>query len=185
MVYQVGLKKGFSINPQKQISGDLIFEWTNMEMSQDAQTQWAYNFYSHGHGNVSLTNYGQLVGAGSGWAGNSQILAFKIYYPKGTSTIYIERSNPDNNFIYQKMVDDGTGISAFFSAFKANFAFGILNSYFLTSNFAFSGGCIYNLVLNDLYKTNGDGEEATITLETGTNTIIHNFHIEFGFTYYV
>jgi hypothetical protein len=47
MVYQIGLKKGFSINPQKQISGDLIFEWTNMEMSQDAQTQWAYNFYSH------------------------------------------------------------------------------------------------------------------------------------------
>jgi hypothetical protein len=184
MVYQIGLKKGFSINPQKQISGDLIFEWTNMEMSQDAQTQWAYNFYSHE--NVSLTNYGQLVGAGSGWAGNSQILAFKIYYSKGTSTIYIERSNPDNNYVYKQMIWSGVTNDTqnkLFASFKANFAIGAQSSYFLTDTFVCSGGLIYNMVLNDLYKTDGSGDYNTITLQNGIDTMLHNFRIEIGFSW--
>ncbi|MCH3907476.1 MAG: hypothetical protein LKE28_04325 [Sphaerochaeta sp.] len=189
MVYQVGLKKGFSINPQKQISGDLIFEWTNMEMSQDAQTQWAYNFYSH-DGNVSLTNYGQLVGAGSGWAGNSQILAFKIYYPKGTSTFYIERSNPDNNYVYEQVIKTGTPTSndhgihnPLFGSFKANFAIGIQTAYFLSETFEVNGGVVYNLVLNDLYKTDGNGYYTTISTANGVNTILNNFHFSLGFKY--
>lgn len=184
MVYQAGMKKAITVSERHNLSGELIFEWTNMEMSQDGQTQGAYNFYSHGP--TSLTNYGQIMGAGSGWAGNSQILAFKLYYPKGTSTLYVERNNPDNNYIYQKMVGNGESLSnreKFFSAFKANFAVGLQSSYFLSKQLTVSGGLVYNMVLNDLYKTDGSGAYTSITLPMGVNTVLNNIRIELGILY--
>ncbi|MCH3919247.1 MAG: hypothetical protein LKE39_01930 [Sphaerochaeta sp.] len=111
-----------------------------------------------------------------------------MYYPKGTSTIYLERSNPDNNYVYQKMVgasSDKETEEKLFASFKANFAIGIQSAYYLTKEFLFSGGLVYNMVLNDLYKTNGDGDYTKISLENGINTIINNFRIEFGFSYHL
>jgi hypothetical protein len=70
-----------------------------------------------------------------------------------------------------------------FASFKANFAIGAQSSYFLTDTFVCSGGLIYNMVLNDLYKTDGSGDYNTITLQNGIDTMLHNFRIEIGFSW--
>jgi hypothetical protein len=185
MVYLWGMKKTVTVRPQDKIYGELVFEWSNMEMSQDGQTQWAYYFYSHG--DLGYTNDGQIIGAGTGYAGNSQYLAFKLYYPKGTSTLYVQRSNPDNNYIYAKMVGSSatTGYEGstewnYFSSFKASFALGLETDYFLDDHLTLHGALVYNMVLNDRYKQDEDG---TVSLSIGENTVLHNFRAEFGLSY--
>lgn len=185
MVYNVGMKKSIG---KGSFHGELIFEWSNMEMSQDSQTQWAYMFYSHGE--YSHTNKGQLLGAGSGYSGSSQYLALKAFHPKGVCTLFIQRENPDNDYIYAQMVGQGAttvenqGTSSteyqYFSSFKANFVIGLESSYFVGNHCIVTGGVVYDLVINARYKQDGNG---TVTLDEGVNTYLHNLRVEMGFAY--
>ncbi|MDR2480174.1 MAG: capsule assembly Wzi family protein [Treponema sp.] len=162
MTYTVGLKKTIPIVPPKNIYGMIFFEWNSMEMSQDFQLQWPYTAYFHHYIIHGYTNRGQWIGAGSAWGGNSQYLEFKLYYPKGVSSLFVHRNNPDNNFIYSKAVyasaEDGQLESSYFTSWKANFIVGANTNYFLSNNFSIGGGLAYNLILNPLYyynKTSG------------------------------
>ena len=62
-------------------------------------------YYAHGSIQQGYTQNGQILGAGSGYFGNSQYLGFRIYYPKGYTTMFFHRSRPDNNYIYNIGLD--------------------------------------------------------------------------------
>ncbi|GHT56223.1 hypothetical protein FACS1894109_04540 [Spirochaetia bacterium] len=181
MLYTVGLKKTIPIVPKRNIYGEIIFEWNSMEMSQDFQFQWAYSPYFHGvGGGQGYTNGGQWLGAGSGWGGNSQYLEFKVYYPKGTSSLFFHRNNPDNNFIYSKTVNDVASkalADKYFTSWKANFIVGLETKYFLLNNLSIIGGFAYDLIINPQYyfnrPSNWDFQDE----------YWHNIHLNLGIQY--
>jgi hypothetical protein len=158
-VYTIGVKKTVPVSPNHGVYGEILLEWTNMEVSQDYQFQWASSFYFHGGLNQGHTNQGQLMGAGSGWGGNSQFLAFKLYYARGTSTAFIHRNNPDNDFIYGQAVgkentenaNGDTPEDIYFTGFKSNLTIGVNTLYFLSKNLSIGGGAAYNLIINPFF----------------------------------
>jgi hypothetical protein len=157
MDYTIGLKKTIPLVPKYNIRGEIIFEWNDFEMSQDFQLQWEYmGLYSHSQITQGYTNRGQILGAGSGSMGNSQYLGFSVYYPKGKATLYVHRTNPDNNYIYSKAVyasAAGRVLEAnYFSAFEATFTVGISNKYFFTNAFSLLTGFAYELLINPRYE---------------------------------
>ncbi|GHV93946.1 hypothetical protein AGMMS50293_02660 [Spirochaetia bacterium] len=163
LVYTVGLKKSIKINPGKKIYGEIIFEWDNREMSQDFQLQWPYSFYFHSDVSRGYTNKGQWMGSGSGWGGNNQYLEFRLYYPKGMSSVFIHRNNPDNNFIYSKAVEASATADdlydKYFMSWKANFIIGLDTFNFIMSQLAIGGGIAYNLIINPIYYENKSNNE--------------------------
>lgn len=143
-IYTVGAKKELSalqkINFLKRnnIHSELIFEWNNFEMSQDFQLQWHYmGYYSHGAIKQGYTQNGQILGAGSGYFGNSQYLGLAVYHPKGKVTVFYHRSCPDNNYIYNKANGDmnKTEQSEWYALNEAYRTFGITCSTFFTKSF--------------------------------------------------
>jgi hypothetical protein len=170
ILYTVGLKKNIPVISSRKIYGELLFEWNSMEMSQDFQFQWPYSPYFHHQIIHGYTNRGQWLGAGSGWGGNSQYLEFKLFYPKGTSSLFVLRNNPDNNFLYSKAVyesaGDGEMDRQYFKSWKANFAVGISTNYFLMDRLSLGGGFTYNLIINPFYYLNKN--------DYWTDDFIHN-----------
>jgi hypothetical protein len=154
MAYTIGLKKMIKVMPKHHVYGELIFEWNSLEMSQDFQFQWPYSFYFHHNITHGYTNKGQLIGAGSGWGGNSQYLAFKVYYPQGSATLFAHRNNPDNNFIYSKAINTAASHQLeiqYFTSWKSNFILGFNTDYFLLDRLRIAGGMAYNLIINPYY----------------------------------
>jgi hypothetical protein len=156
MVYTTGLKKGINIAPQHDIYGELVFEWNVMEMSQDFQFMWPYTFYSHHDAMHGYTNKGQWLGNASSPGGNSQYLFFKIYYQKGIFSLFLQRNNPDNNFLYGKVVHpiQNDSIDKYIVGWKANLVFGINSLYYFTSHLAAGCEVAYNFIENPLYFFN-------------------------------
>jgi hypothetical protein len=155
IVYAVGLKKALDIWPEKKLYGQIIFEWNNMEMSQDFQFQWPTSFYTHGSG-PHYSQKGQILGAGSGGAGNSQFLMFQLFYPKGSSSIFVHRSNPDNNFVYSQAIYTQVDSSRetelkYFTGFRSELTIGISTQYFLLKNLSLGGGAAYTFITNPYY----------------------------------
>ena len=104
-IFTIGMKQILPIKSSKNLKGELFLEFNNFEMSQDFQFQWPYGgFYSHGGIIHGYTNKGQILGAGTGYAGNSQFVGIKIYYPKGSTFLYFHRSCPDNNYLFSQAV---------------------------------------------------------------------------------
>lgn len=113
-VYSVGAKQSVPLPFEKlnsrlpHLESQIIFEWNNFEMSQDFQLQWEYaGFYSHAGQKVIMHGYtqkGQLLGAATGYSGNSQFIAWKFFFPKGYFMPFFHRSCPDTNFILNKAV---------------------------------------------------------------------------------
>jgi hypothetical protein len=175
MTYLAGLKKTLNFNTTK-YRGELIFEWSNMEISQDFQYQWPSSFYFHGLIIHGYTNKGQLLGNGMGVGGNSQYLGIKLYHPKGSALVFIHRFNPDNNFIYKEMIDK-TAVEAkygekYYYSWKANLIIGLNASYFVTKYMSFSGGAAYNLILNPQYYLDKE--------IYGSDKVLHNFSLQLG-----
>ena len=180
MLFTVGLKKDFPVVKSRNIYGTLIFEWNSMEMSQDFQLQWQYSPYFHHQLTHGYTNRGQWLGAGSGWGGNSQLLEVKLYYPKGTSSLFISRNNPDNNFIYSKAIYEAASKElemTYFTSWRANFNIGTNTNYFLTEKISIGGGLLYNLIINPyyyMYKT-----------DTWADSLMYNFSMQLSIKLYL
>ncbi|GHV89106.1 hypothetical protein AGMMS50267_14660 [Spirochaetia bacterium] len=184
MLYTVGLKKTLPIAQKHNIYGELIFEWNSMEMSQDYQFQWRYSPYFHNTGGgQGYTNRGQWIGAGSGTGGNSQYLEFKVYYPKGTSSLFVQRNNPDNNFLYGKAVyasadrtDNGYSEmeKRYFKSWKANVIIGASTNYLLFDQLSIGGGFTYNLIINPYYYFY-KGDDFS---DLWTDEYMHNFSFQ-------
>jgi hypothetical protein len=179
MVYTIGTKKTVNIIPQRGIYGELIFEWNSMEMSQDFQFQWMYSFYFHGNIASGYTNKGQWIGNASSPGGNSQYLEFKLYYPKGTSSFFMHRYNPDDNFLYSQAVNAGAEMDnlneRFSKSFKANMVFGLKTEYSIFANLKIGGVFAYNLIVNPHYYMNRP--------EVFNDNFLHNFNIAFRVQY--
>jgi hypothetical protein len=186
-VYTAGLKKSLSVMPEKNIYGKLIFEFNWMEMTQDFQFEWPYSFYFHHQVTTGYTNRGQWLGAGSGWAGNNQFLAFILFYPLGTSSFFIQRNNPDNNYLYKNAIYDTAYNNPMLRAnnqhhYKANFNIGIDSCYFITKYLNISGSIIYNMIINPLYKRTKETDDTSERPNepAGRNVYLHNFSFQLG-----
>ncbi len=104
-IYTIGIKQ---VIPNKFKNFDCLLscEWNNFEMSQDFQMQWKYmGFYSHHLINKGYTNIGEIIGAGTGYFGNSQFIQLQMYYPKGKTSFYYHRHSPNSNYIYNKTIN--------------------------------------------------------------------------------
>ena len=161
-IYTVGAKKTFSIIKKHGIFAELLFEWNNFEMSQDFQLQWKYmGYYSHSIISQGYTQNGQIIGAGSGYFGNSQYLAFKIYHKKGSITPFIHFNRPDTNFIDNKAIsgsdkdwqDKTPNQSPDWANYKAIRTIGASFEYFITKNFIMSGEFNSSYIVRPNYKS--------------------------------
>jgi hypothetical protein len=179
-VYTGGFKKTLQIKPEKRIYGEIIFEFNWMEMTQDFQFEWPYSFYFHHQLTHGYTNKGQWLGNGLGSGGNSQYLAFALFYPHGTSSLFIQRNNPDNDYLYKNAVYDNAENIMLRAKNKdhnkANFNVGITTDYLLTKNFNLSGAIVYNLIINSFYERTKGPDGITSNPVTGRNEYKHNFY---------
>ena len=154
-VFTFGMKKSLQIKPVKNMHLEIIFESNWMEMTQDFQFQWPYSFYFHHQVIHGYTNKGQWLANGISPGGNSQYLSFLLYYPKGRSSLFFNRNNPDNNFLYQNAVyasAEGNVLNdKYYKTNRANFIVGLDTSYFYNEYFLFSFGIVYNLIVNPFY----------------------------------
>jgi len=184
MTYTFGLKKEVSMSKKKNIHGEIIFEWNTTEMSQDFQFEWPYNFGFHHIVTQGYTNRGQWIGSGYGYGGNSQILAFNIFYPKGNTLLFVWRNNPDNNYIYSKTITTDSSDTElkhrWYVAYKANFNIGFASNYFITKDFSLRAGFAYNLILNPHYNPS---KQSVNAINYQNPAKIHNFQIQFGTKY--
>jgi hypothetical protein len=178
-----GLKKTFNIKPEKHIYGEIIFEFSWMEMTQDFQFQWPYSVYFHHQIIHGYTNRGQWLGNGTSPGGNSQQLSFILYYPKGNSVFFIGRNNPDSNFILKnaiyKSAKGGKLSDIYYMKNKANFNIGLNTNYFLNSRFVLSGGMTYNLIINPQYHYDNT-YDADGNVINSDFTYLHNFSFQAG-----
>ena len=172
-VYTIGAKKTIPIKlthlfPKWEnafdLNSELIFEWNNFEMSQDFQLQWTYlGYYSHGFVNQGYTHNGQVLGAGSGWFGNSQFIQYKVYYPKGFTSLKFHRYCPNNNSVYSQAVNTASDASygphyrKWYANFVTYLSFGIDTQIFITKEFSFY--CDFNYI--KIHKPNYYPEEKT------------------------
>jgi hypothetical protein len=175
-IYTLGLKKNIDISPT--VKGQIVLEHSQFEMTQDFQFQWPYNFYFHHQITQGYTNQGQYIGSGLGTGGNSQFLGFNIYYPKGSTLVFIHRNNPDNNYLYKNAVNDSAADGELskqnWGKQKANFNIGASTCYFITSFIQLTGQFTYNLVVNPTY-TNTYGSSLP-----WKNEYVHNVNISIG-----
>ena len=169
-IYTVGAKQNIPLHFTKlfpklpsyfDLESELTLEWNNFEMTQDFQLQWDYlGYYSHGFVNQGYTNNGQILGAGTGWAGNSQFIQYKIYYPLGSTTFKFHRYCPNNNSIYSqgvKTVSDATNgpiFNKWYANFETYLCFGITQQFFITKDFYINGEINYMKIFNYNYTDN-------------------------------
>ncbi|MCR5171587.1 MAG: capsule assembly Wzi family protein [Treponema sp.] len=136
-IYTVGVNQSFELkfsklnSKFKDIKTMLILEYNDFEMSQDFQLQWPYGgYYFHGKIYQGYTNNGQILGAGSCYAGNAQFVGIKFFTKSGYLMPFFKRSSPDNNYIYSMAVtadaSDGTAISQrHWARFKTHYSYGV------------------------------------------------------------
>jgi hypothetical protein len=165
-VYALGLKKTVLSLPEKQVFGELALEFNWMEMTQTFYYRGNlvhYSFYRHHQIKQGYTNSGQWLGNAASPGGNSQIVNFTLYYPKGLSKLIISRNNPDTNYIITHGGHDNN--------YWANFNFGGKSTYFITPSLSLTGGLVYNIIIDEHYKKSSEGRDI----------FKHNFSFEFSF----
>lgn len=154
VIYTVGIKQIIPVHKDS-IKGELLFEWNNFEITQDFQTQWQYKgWFSHGRIIQGYTNKGQTLAGGYGTFGNSQYIGFKLYYPKGTSQIFIHRFTPDDNYVSNQAVNKTAAETQdrWHDAWKCYVSVGGSSSYFITDSLAAGLGFTYMKIYNPLYN---------------------------------
>lgn len=171
-IYTVGAKKEisffqkFSYFKKFNIRPEIIFEWNNFEMSQDFQLQWHYmGYYSHGLIKQGYTQNGQIIGAGSGYFGNSQYLALRTYFSKGDITFFIHFNKPDTNYLNNKGIDtkeddwqkEGKKQHDQWGYYKAIRTFGCTANFFATKFLLISTNINGSWIINSAYKQQDKG----------------------------
>jgi hypothetical protein len=171
-VYTTGLKKTLDITPEKGIYGEIICELSWFEKSHSNQAA-GYHFYFHHVAFHGYTNKGQWLGSGTGTGGNSQYLAFSLYYPQGNSQLFIARNNPDDEFA---RASDGKDGHVWYYGNLANFIVGVNTTYFLNPRIALFGGLGYNHIINPRYSP----IDLTGTVGYYETTYDYNFLFQLG-----
>lgn len=145
IVYTLGLKKTFTIYEKWQLYGQLNLEVNNNEMSHDFQFQWPYSFYYHHQITQGYTDRGQWLANAFSPGGNSQVLDFTVYYPKGKTRLSLKRTNPDNNYIYQHSIgtENTPEITEVNGQYKTLISVGLFSQYYITPSLSIHGGFEY------------------------------------------
>ncbi len=134
-IYTIGAKQYIPL--PFGLKSELNIEWNNFEMSQDFQLQWSYiGYYGHGFVNQGYTYNGQILGAASCWAGNSQFIQYKIYYPIGYTALKFHRYCPNNNSIYSQAVNKTANevSEKWYATFETYFCIGVQTEFFFTDD---------------------------------------------------
>lgn len=151
LVYTVGAKKTLPISKKHNMNGELIFEWSNTEMSQDFQFQYPYSFGMHYQITQGYTNRGQWIGSGAGYGGISIFTGFKMYYPRGSFLLFWRNHNTDNNYVYcQGILTTTTGDER--SGFRSIRSYGFVTDFYLTRNILLSGSFVLMSINDPLYE---------------------------------
>ena len=108
-------------------------------------------YYSHSLISQGYTQNGQIMGAGSGYFGNSQYIALRTYFSKGNVTLFLHYNRPDTNYIdnigldtkYDEWKDTYKGSHEQWGLYKSIRTCGINIQYFFTNKFLID--CEYNL----------------------------------------
>ncbi len=163
-IYTVGAKKELSFFRRFQkfnIRPEIIFEWSNFEMSQDFQLQWNYmGYYSHSLIAQGYTQRGQILGAGSGYFGNSQYIALRTHFSKGNVTLFLHYNRPDTNYLnnfgvntkYEDWQKEGKKQHDQWAQYKAMRTYGINAQYFVTQSFLIGIEFNTSWIINPEYK---------------------------------
>ena len=167
--YTVGLKKTFQILPQ--LKGEILLEHTNVEASKDYLSfiRWHTTFYAHHKIVQGHTNKGQWLGPGIGTGGNSQYIGCKLYYPQGTSELFLQRVNPDNDFTWfihgpkSKAIDNGASAE---DSIRTNYSIGIKTLYYITKNLWIGGRFVF------VYEYNPTNSHKDIPQRFNTSTAL-------------
>lgn len=152
MVYTGGFRKSVSLPGLREGGAELLFEWSNLELSQDFQFQWPGTFYAHHQIQQGYTNGGQWLGAGIGSGGNSQYLGFTLYQRLWSATLFIHRINPDNDYNYSKTIQEETDPEGIWD-FRADLSFGAEAELRLCTGFSYEFSLVYTMIHNPLYET--------------------------------
>ncbi len=96
----VGFKKIVTLNKNKYLN--LCIEFTQMSQSPDAILRCAGNWYVHGQIGQGYTNYNQIMGVGSGFGANKQIVMGTYINGNNRLGVFIEKTNrdPENRSIF-------------------------------------------------------------------------------------
>ncbi len=163
-IYTVGAKKELSFFRRFQkfnIRPEIIFEWSNFEMSQDFQLQWNYmGYYSHSLIAQGYTQRGQILGAGSGYFGNSQYIALRTHFSKGSVTLFLHYNRPDTNYLNnfgvntkdKDWLDKEKKQHDQWGCYKAIRTYGINAQYFVTQSFLIGAEFNTSWIINSEYK---------------------------------
>lgn len=163
-IYTVGAKKELSFFRRFQkfnIRPEIIFEWSNFEMSQDFQLQWNYmGYYSHSLIAQGYTQRGQILGAGSGYFGNSQYIALRTHFSKGNVTLFLHYNRPDTNYLNnlgvntkdKDWLDEEKKQHDQWGCYKAIRTYGINAQYFVTQSFLIGAEFNTSWIIKPEYK---------------------------------
>lgn len=168
--FTAGFKKINDYNTK--IRGQFLFELTYIETSMDYHFFYDWggvgnSFYTHHLIKQGYTNNGQYLGAGIGSGGNSQYLSYRLYYPKGNSTLFVQRVNPDLNYFYfqaPRNPDSKQPNEDVKSSIRVIVTFGVNSTYFIRSNIRIDGGIVFIDDHNPLNKN-----------DTGTKVSEHRY----------
>ena len=105
----VGFKKIVTLNKNRYLN--LGIEFTQMSQSPDAILRSAGNWYVHGQIGQGHTNYNQIMGVGSGFGANKQIVMGTYINGNNRLGVFIEKTNrdPENRSI--QWVDMAYGVA--------------------------------------------------------------------------
>ena len=163
-----------SLNLPNGLKGEIQLEISNLECSADYDRLigWYSTFYAHHKVTQGYTTKGQWLGAGIGTGGNSQYLGFKLFYPKGSVTLFGQRRNPDLDYTMyidsRKTASDfAKGIWTSERNIRAIINFGIDSTFFVSNDFKLNGQFVFVDEHNPLNYT-------------PTNNSIHRINYVFG-----
>ncbi|MBN2812181.1 MAG: hypothetical protein JXP39_09845 [Spirochaetales bacterium] len=117
--YTLGGVKSFNLMSDNRIKGQFRIELSNIESSRDSEIIWPTTFYAHHIIQQGYTNQGQWLGPGIGTGGNSQHIAVDFFLSKSAISLFVNRKNPDNDYVWFSPRDsEGTSRTDYDNEYK-------------------------------------------------------------------
>ena len=155
-----GFKKAIQYKNSSNIYGQFMCELAFLESSMDYHFFYDWggcgnDFYTHHIITQGYTNKGQYLGAGIGAGGNAQYAAYKVYYPKGSTELFLYRINPDLNYSYflaPRNPESPNPNSDIKATIRVIVNVGVSSVYYVTKDLQLSGSFVFSDEHNPLNK---------------------------------
>ena len=169
LVWTLGLKKSFCMYAAKKIYGEIVLEFSDMEEPRNKiSANQSYFFNSHYQITQGYTNSGQYLGSALANGGNAQTLIYNVYYPKGKTSLLLQRSNPDDTYSYANLDNEN-------QTYKGYGLIGLSNTYFILPELQCTIALTYQRIINSLYFNTSNTSQGT--------ALLHNVCLTFGCIY--